>query len=115
MTVTIYHNPHCSKCRLTMEILETNHASPDTIEYLKTPPSKQELENILTMLNMEPRDLMRKHEVPYKENNLDDASLSREALIEAMISHPILIERPIVVRDGKAIIARPPEKVLEII
>ncbi len=115
MTITIYHNPRCSKCRLTMELLENNNASPETIEYLKSPPSKQELENILTMLGMEPRDLMRKHESPYKENNLDDPSLSREALIAAMICYPILIERPIVVHDGKAIIGRPPEKVLELL
>jgi len=115
MSVTIYHNPRCSKSRQTLELLQKNAAEPDVVEYLNSPPDAATLDKILTMLNMEPRDLMRKHEAEYKDNKFDDASLSRDDLIKAMIEHPKLIERPIVVTNGKAIIGRPPESVLDIL
>jgi len=113
--VKIFHNPACSKCRQTMQLLESNGVTPDIIEYLKQPPSYGELAKTLDLLGLEPRELIRTHEKPYRENKLDDPDLSREYLIRAMIENPILIERPIVVHDGKAIIGRPPEKVLDIL
>jgi arsenate reductase len=115
MSTTIYHNPRCSKSRQTLELLQQHKVDTDIVEYLKTPPSKQELEQLLDMLGLEPRQLMRTKEDEYKELGLDDESLSRDALIEAMIAHPKLIERPIVVHNGKAAIGRPPEKVLDIL
>ncbi len=115
MSVKIYHNPRCSKSRQTLQLLQERGIEPEVIEYLKNPPSHSELSAILDMLRMEPRDLMRKNESEYKENNLDDNSLDRQTLIEAMVNRPILIERPIVVANGKAAIGRPPEKVLEIL
>ncbi len=115
MSVEIYHNPRCSKSRQTMQLLEENGVEAEVIEYLKTPPNHQTLERILQMLNMEPRQLMRKGEAEYRENGLDNPELSRAQLIDAMIAHPKLIERPIVVNNGKAALGRPPEDVLEII
>ena len=115
MTVTIYHNPRCSKSRQTLQLLIENGIEPEIIEYLKTPPTKSELDAILKMLAMAPRDLMRKQEKEYEIAHLDDPGLSRKDLITAMIKHPILIERPIVVANHKAVIGRPPENVLGII
>ncbi len=115
MTVTIYHNPRCSKSRQTLELLGEKGVEPEIVEYLNAPPSTAQLGEILDALGMEPRDLMRKKEAPYAENGLGDDSLSREALIQAMVDNPILIERPIVVADGKAAIGRPPESVLAIL
>lgn len=115
MSVKIYHNPRCSKSRQTLALLEEKGVSAEVIEYLKTPPSTEELSEILTMLGMAPRDLMRKKEAPYKEHGLDDPDKSNEALIAAMHANPVLIERPIVVANGKAAIGRPPEQVLDIL
>ena len=115
MTVTIYHNPRCSKSRATLKLLVQRGVAPDIVEYLKTPPDAATLDGMLTKLGMEPRDLMRRKEAPYRENGLDDAGLGRDALIAAMVANPILIERPIVVAGGKAAIGRPPEAVLEIL
>ncbi len=113
--VRIFHNPKCSKCRLTMEILNDKGVNTSVIEYLKTPPNSDELTEILDLLGIEPRELMRKHEAPYKENNLDNPELTRDQLIQAMIDHPILIERPIIINGKKATIGRPPEKVFDIL
>lgn len=115
MSVTIYHNPRCSKSRQTLELLQEKGIEPEIVEYLKTPPSMQDLTNILRMLGFEPRDLMRKKEDPYKANGLDDDSLSRDQLIQAMHDNPVLIERPIVVKGKKAAVGRPPESVLDIL
>src|SRR5690606_25208117 len=115
MSVTIYHNPRCSKSRATLELLRNKGIEPTVIEYLKTPPSVSELESILVKLGMEPRDLMRKGEAVYKEAGLNNAESERKALIAAMVEIPILIERPIVLADDKAAIGRPPESVLEIL
>ena len=114
-SIKVYHNPRCSKSRLTVELLSEKGVQAEVIEYLKTPPSEQGLKEILSMLGLEPRQLMRTHEAEYKDNNLADESLSRNQLIEAMVKFPKLIERPIVVCNGKAAIGRPPETVLEIL
>ena len=113
--VRIFHNPNCSKCRLTMSILEDKGVDATVVEYLNTPPSIDELIEVLELLGLEPRELMRQHEAPYKENNLDNPDLSRSQLIQAMIDNPILIERPIIINGNKATIGRPPEKVLDIL
>ena len=115
MSVTIYHNPRCSKSRQTLQLLRDKGVEPDIVEYLKAPPSASEIKNILAMLKMAPRDLMRKKEAPYSERGLADESLSETALIEAMRAAPVLIERPIVVSGGKAALGRPPENVLTLL
>ena len=115
MSTKIYHNPRCSKSRQTLQLLEEKGIQADIIEYLKDAPSKAELESLLSLLNMEPRALIRKGEAIYKELNLKDDTLSNEQLISAMVEHPILIERPIVLSNGKAAIGRPPENVLDIL
>lgn len=113
--VTIYFNPKCSKCRLTLDLLEQGGQQAEIIEYLNTPLDATTLTSILDMLGMEPRELMRKHEQEYGEAGLDNPGLSHTDLINAMIEHPRLMERPIVIKDGKAIIGRPPEKVLDLL
>ena len=115
MSVEIYHNPRCSKSRQTLQLLEEQGVKPEIVEYLKTPPDKAGLKKILKMLGMEPRDLMRKKEKEYKETGLDNPDLSPEQLIQAMVDHPRLIERPIVIKDGRAALGRPPEQVLDIL
>ena len=111
----IYLNPNCTKCRLSMQLLDDKGINPEVTEYLNEPPSVDELKEILDLLSMEPRELMRQHEAPYIELNLADETLSRDALIQAMVENPILIERPIVIHNGKATIGRPPEKILDIL
>ncbi|MDA0651911.1 MAG: arsenate reductase (glutaredoxin) [Proteobacteria bacterium] len=117
--ITIYHNPRCSKSRATLKILEEKGIQPVIIEYLQTPPDAATLDGFLGKLGMEPRDLMRKGEAPYKELNLADEtahdSWDRAALIAAMVANPILIERPIVVNGEKIALGRPPENVLGIL
>lgn len=111
MSVTIYHNPQCSKSRKTLAMLQERGLSPRVIEYLKTPPDAATLREILRLLELEPRGLMRTKEAVYSELNLADDALDDDALIAAMIAHPILIERPVVVADGAAVIGRPPENI----
>ena len=115
MHVTIYHNPRCSKSRQTLQLLQDRKADISIVEYLKTPPSAQILREILDALHMQPRDLMRKNESPYKLENLGKPELTDDELIAKMIEHPILIERPIVRTNDRTVIGRPPERVLEII
>ena len=115
MTVTIYHNPRCSKSRATLALLEQKDVAPEIVEYLQTPPTKDEMNRILDGLGMEPRDLMRKNEEPYAALNLADENTSRDELIDAMLASPILIERPVAVKDGKYALGRPPENVLVIL
>lgn len=115
MTVTIYHNPRCSKSRRTLALLTARGLEPEIIEYLSAPPNRDELKEILQKLDLGPRDIMRKGEVIYKELELVDDQLSDDQLITAMVAHPILIERPIVVNGAKAALGRPPEKVLDIL
>jgi len=115
MSVTIYHNPRCSKSRQTLEILNAQNVDVEIIEYLKTSPDAKTLKQILSYLNIPARELLRKGESAYKEAGLDDTSLSEDDVIAAMVEHPILIERPVVVNNGKAAIGRPPERVLDIL
>ena len=115
MTATIYHNPRCSKSRQTLQILQDRGIELEVIPYLEQPPSAEELKRILGLLGLEPRGLMRVKEPPYAELGLADPSIPDERLIDAMVAHPILIERPIVLANGKAAIGRPPETVLEIL
>lgn len=98
-----------------MDILNENDVDTTVIEYLNTPPTYDELSIVLDLLGMAPRDLMRQHEAPYKDNKLDNPDLSHEQLIQAMVDNPVLIERPIVISGNKATIGRPPEKVLGIL
>ena len=113
--VTIYHNPKCSKSRETLALLEKRGIEPRVVEYLKTPPSAAELDRILRLLDLEPRALMRKGEPEYRDLELDDAKLNRAQLIKAMVDNPRLIERPIVLANGKAALGRPPADVLKIL
>ncbi len=115
MSVTIYHNPRCSKSRQTLEILKGQNVDVEIIEYLKTSPDARTLKQILSYLEIPARELLRKGESAYKEGGLDDRNLSEDELIAAMVEHPILIERPVVVNNGKAAIGRPPESVLDIL
>jgi len=115
MSVTIYHNPRCSKSRQTLALLQDKGVEPEIVEYLKDPPTAAKLREILGLLDMSPRELMRKGEAAYKDNDLGDASKSEDTLIGAMVENPILIERPIVLAGGKARLGRPPEQVLEIV
>jgi arsenate reductase (glutaredoxin) len=115
MSVKIYHNPRCTKSRLTLGILEEKDIDFEVIKYLEDTPSIEELKSLLEELGMDPRSLMRTFEAPYKENNLDDESLSEAQLIQAMVDNPILIERPIVKTDKGIAIGRPPENILAIL
>lgn len=113
MTVTIYHNPRCSKSRQTLALLQERGIAPTVVEYLNEPPSAAELKRILGLLGIGPRDLLRRKEA--KEAGLDDPTLSDDALIERMVAAPVVIERPIVIAGGKAALGRPPERVLDIL
>ncbi|ALP52005.1 arsenate reductase [Candidatus Tenderia electrophaga] len=115
MSVVIYHHPRCSKSRQTLQLLQDQGIELEVIEYLKTPPSKTRLKQILTMLDLTPRQLMRRKEPEYTALGLDDESLSRDQLIAAMVETPKLIERPIVVKGDRAAVGRPPEAVLAIL
>ena len=115
LNVQILHNPRCSKSRATLQILLDNGVQPEVILYLETPPDEHKIEAILQALGMSPRELMRKGQSEYKQLGLSDEQLSRSELIRAMQQAPILIERPIVLANGKAAIGRPPESVLEIL
>lgn len=114
--VKIYHNPRCSKSRETLSLLQSNGIEPDVVLYLETPPDADTIKALLQMLGMgSARELMRQKEELYKSLNLADSHLSEAALIQAMIENPKLIERPVVVANGKARIGRPPEQVLDIV
>lgn len=113
--VTIYHNPRCSKSRQALQILLSHDFKPIIIEYLKTPLTEREITELLHLLGVPPREIMRKNEDLYKQLNLVNPDLTDEQLMTYLAENPILIERPIVVIDKQAILARPPEKILEII
>lgn len=112
---TLYHNPRCSKSRATLELLREQGVEPQIVEYLKTPPDAATLRAIVDRLGIAPRDLLRTGEAEYRELGLKDAELDDEALIQTMVQHPKLIERPILVHGDRARIGRPPEQVLEIL
>ena len=115
MSVTIYHNPRCSKSRQTLSLLQEKSININVIEYLKTPPDISQLKQILKQLGYEPRRLMRKSEQIYKDLDLGNENKTAEDLVNAMAQNPILIERPIVLSGEKAAIGRPPESVLNIL
>lgn len=115
MTVRILHNPRCSKSRATLDLLRDRGIEPEITLYLETPPSRDELRSILRRLGMKPIELMRKGEAEFRSLGLDAPGVSDERLIEAMVRHPRLIERPIVLAGDKAAIGRPPEAVLTIL
>jgi arsenate reductase len=115
MTVTIYHNPRCSKSRQTLALLQEKGVEPKIVEYLKTPPAAAELKRILKKLGLKPRDIVRKGEAAYAELGLKDAEFTDDALLALMVENPSLIERPIVVAGEQAAIGRPPEQVLKIL
>ncbi len=114
MSIKIYHNPKCSKSRNTLALLEEQGVEAEVIKYLETPPSKEELKALLKMLGISARELMRTKEDIYKELGLKDVE-DEEKLIEAMVTNPKLIERPIVIKEGKAVIGRPIENVVELL
>lgn len=118
MTVTIYHNPRCSKSRATLELLRDNGVDPEIVEYMDNPPSAGELKRILGLLGKKPADILRRKEA--KEEGIDAGSLSDDELVERMVAAPRTIERPIVIKEdaikgGRAALGRPPESVLEIL
>ena len=115
MSLTIYHNPRCSKSRQTLALLTERGLAPKIVAYLEAPPSVATLRDLLKKLGLRPRDLLRTREVAYKELQLADPAKSDGDILAAMTSHPILIERPIVVNGAKAALGRPPEQVLEIL
>jgi arsenate reductase (glutaredoxin) len=115
MSITIYHNPSCGTSRNTLTMIRQSGAEPEIIEYLKTPPSREKLVELIAAMGITPRDLLRQKATPYSELRLDDAKWSDDELIDFMIAHPILINRPIVVTEGGARLCRPSERVLEIL
>jgi len=112
--VTIWHNPRCSKSRNAVALLEEQGVEAEVVKYLETPPSKDEIVEVLKMLGISARELMRTKEDIYKELGLKDVS-DEDALIDAMVAHPKLIERPVVIKDGKAVIGRPIENIVALI
>ncbi len=115
LSVDIYHNPRCSKSRETLELLISKGIEPSIIEYLKEPPDEIELRQLLDLLGIPARDLLRTGEDAYKEMGLQNPEVSEDDIIAAILKHPILMERPIVVTNGRAKLGRPPEAVLEIL
>ena len=112
--ITIWHNPRCSKSREALKILEENNSEAEVVKYLESTPSKEEIKNILKMLGLSARELMRTKESIYKELNLKDEN-NEDTLIEAMVKHPKLIERPVIIKGDKAIIGRPTSIVADFI
>ena len=115
MAISIFHNPRCSKSRATVALLQEQGVEPEIRLYLESPPDANELSSILQKLGKSPRELMRKGESEYRELGLNDETLSDDELIQAMVSAPKLIERPIVLANGRAAVGRPPESVLDIL
>ena len=115
MSITLYHNPSCSKSRQTLSLLKEHGVQPTIIEYLKHPPSISALKKILASLGLSARDLLRTKETEYQTLNLSNPKLTESDIITAMHKHPKLIERPIALKNQKAVIGRPPEKVLALI
>lgn len=110
--VTIYHNPRCSKSRQTLALIEEKGISPEIVLYLEETPDAATLRSLIKKLGITPRELLRKGEEAYKQNNLDDKSVTDELIVNSMVQFPKLIERPIVVNGNKAVLGRPPENVL---
>ena len=115
MGVTIYHNPACGTSRNTLALIRNAGIEPTVIEYLKTPPTRAELEDLVARMGVPVREVMRKKGTPYEELGLDDPALTDDQLVDAMVAHPILINRPIVVTDKGVRLARPSEVVLDVL
>lgn len=115
VSTILYHNPRCSKSRATLALLSEKKIDFKIKEYLKNEMKVSEINNLLEKLGLGPRDLLRKGESVYKELKLDDPNLTEQALVQAMVDHPILMERPILITEKGARIGRPPEQVLEIV
>lgn len=115
MTVTIYHNPKCGTSRNTLAMIRQSGVEPEIIEYLKAPPTRARLIELIRAMGLPARDILRKKGTPYEELGLDDKSLSEDQLIDAMLAHPILIERPIVATGKGVRLCRPSERVLDIL
>lgn len=115
MTITIYHNPACGTSRNTLAMIRQSGADPTVIEYLKTPPSRERLVELIREIGISARDLLRRKGTPYDELGLDDPKLDEDALVDAMMQHPILINRPVVVTPLGAKLCRPSEAVLDIL
>jgi arsenate reductase len=113
--ITLYHNPRCSKSRTALALLRDHGIEPEVRLYLEQPPTAAELKQVLSKLGISARALLRKGEDAYKELNLADESLSENALIKAMVTHPKLIERPIAITRDQAVVGRPPENVLTLL
>ena len=114
-TSTIYHNPACGTSRNTLEMMRQSGERPEVIEYLRTPPSRAKLLELIAAMGISPRDLLRRKGTPYAELGLDNPALSDDELVDAMVAHPILINRPIVVTPRGAAQCRPSEKVLALL
>ncbi len=113
--LTLYHNPRCSKSRAALELLEARGLTPNVVRYLETPPSVEQLRDLVSKLGIPARQLLRSGEEEYQALNLADSSLSEEQLLEAMAAHPKLIERPILIVGARAAIGRPTENLLELL
>lgn len=113
--LTLYHNPRCSKSRAALELLQARNLPVTVVKYLETPLTAAGVQQLLTQLNYQARQLLRTGEDDYRELGLSDPTLSETQLIEAMAAHPKLIERPILVKGDKALVGRPPEKILELL
>ena len=110
----IFHNPRCSKSRQTLQLIVDAAQEIEVIEYLQNPPTAEQLRNVVALLDLTARDLVREGEVVFRDLDVDLSALSDDAVIELIVANPILMQRPIVVGNGKAIIGRPPENVLEL-
>jgi arsenate reductase len=115
MTLTIYHNPACGTSRNTLEMMRQSGEHPEVIEYLQTPPTREKLVELIAAMGMAPRELLREKGTPYAELGLDNPALTNEQLVDAMMAHPILINRPIVVSNRGVALCRPSEKVLALL
>ena len=115
MTTTIFHNPRCSTSRNALALIQASGETPEVVEYLKTPPSREYLIELLNKMQMSPRELMRSKEAVFTELGLDNPEVSDDKLIDAMIDNPILINRPIVVTEKGAVLCRPLERIFEVL
>jgi arsenate reductase len=113
--ITLYHNPRCSKSREALELLQAHGQEPNIVRYLDTPPDAATLKKLLKTLGIPARELLRHKETEYSELHLENPALSEAELIAAMVQHPRLIERPIAIVGNRAVIGRPPEKILELL
>jgi arsenate reductase (glutaredoxin) len=115
VTITVYHNPACGTSRNTLAMIRQSGEEPEVIEYLKTPPSRERLVELIAAMGITPRDLLRRKDTPYEELGLDDPKWTDDELVDFMMRHPILINRPIVVTPRGVVLARPSEAVLDLL